>query len=250
MHRTSILACAAAALSLAAAPAGAARPPTLPEPPPAPPGFPAGPPGGTMLVTGDSMMTVLERALAAELSAHGAGVRMDARIGSGITKPFLFDWVAYARRQATLVAPSVTIVFLGAGDVYPIRVGRRDVRCCGRAWQAAYERRARRMVRAWLRGGQGRVYWLTLPTPRDRRLARVHRAIDRAVARAVARAGPGAAVVDLVPVFTPGRRFRRAMPWAGRSQVVRQLDGIHLAPAGARIAAGHVRRALQRDALL
>jgi uncharacterized protein len=244
MHRSSIVACAVAALTLAAAPADGI------EPPAAPPGTPADPPAGTMLITGDSMMTVLEGALAAELSARGAAVRMDARIGSGITKPFLFDWVAYAQRQADVVAPKVTIVFLGAGDVYPIRVGRRSVPCCGAAWVDAYARRAGRMVRSWLRGGEGRVYWLTLPTPRDRGLARVQRAIDRAVTRAVARTGPRAARIDLVPVFTPGRRFRRRMPWAGRSEVVRLLDGVHLSPAGARIAAGRVRAVLQRDALL
>jgi hypothetical protein len=203
-----------------------------------------------MLITGDSMMSVLEQALAAELAARGAGVRMDARIGSGLTKPFLFDWVAYARRQAAVVAPRATIVFLGAGDIYPIGPPARRATCCGAAWRAAYARKAERMVRSWLRAGRGRVYWLTLPTPRDKQLARVHGAIDRAVARALARGGKGAEVVDLVPVFTPGRRYRRTMPWAGREQVVREDDGVHLAPAGSRIAAAIVRRALQLDGLL
>ena len=235
MHRTSIAACAAAMLCVAFAP--------VPEVP-----RPATP--GSTLITGDSMMSVLERDLRRELRSQGAVVQMDSRLGSGITKPFLFDWLAYAERQAAVLAPPVTIVFLGAGDVYPIRAGRREVPCCGPAWVAAYSRRAGRMLRSWLRGGSGRVYWLTLPTPRDATLARVQRAIDRAVSRAVARAGPGARRIDLVPVFTPGRRFRRHMVVDGRREVVRLLDGVHLAPAGARLAARRIRAVLERDGLL
>lgn len=223
--RTLTVVAAAAALLAAPAPARAA---------------------GPVLLTGDSMMLVLERALAPELRAVGAEVRTDSRVGSGITKPFVFGWGALAQRQALEVRPAVTIVFLGAGDVYPL--GR--VRCCGSRWVAAYARKAEAMIRSWLRGGSGRVYWLTVPTPGDPRLAVINERIDGAVARAVAAAGSGAAVLDLVPLLTPGRRYRRRMPWAGRTEVVRQLDHVHLSRAGSGIAAGHIRSVLQRDGVL
>jgi hypothetical protein len=241
--RPLLIACAAVALLLAPPSAHALDPPPVPE-------SAAGAPAGTLLATGDSMMQVIEHAVARELGAHGAGVVLDSRVGSGISKPFLFDWVAYARRQALLLRPRVTVVFLGAGDIYDLRVGGRPVRCCGPRWEAAYSRRVLRMLRSYQRGGDSRVYWLNLPTPRDRRLAAIHRIVDRAVARAVRRAGDGARVIDVVSLFTPGRRFRRAMRWEGRRQVVRMADGVHLSAAGARIAARHIRAVLQRDRLL
>jgi len=247
-----LLAClpaVAIAVAVLGAPAPASAQSVKVEPNLPPPGAVPGP-GGWTLVTGDSMMYVAEKQMQRELGAWGASVHADTRVGSGITKPFLMDWLYYARRQAELVAPTATVVFLGAGDVYDIRVGRRTVRWGTRAWREAYARRVYAMVRSYLRGGRGRVYWLTLPVPRDRRLAAVFRTIDAAIARAVRRAGPRARVVDLRPVFTPRRRYRHRMRVDGELRVVRQADGVHLSPVGARVAARIVRAEMQRDGLL
>jgi hypothetical protein len=200
------------------------------------------------LATGDSMMYVTYRELAFELEQFGADVRSDARIGSGITKEDLLDWRALAAEQARSLRPAVTIVFLGAGDVYPLTVGSVEYAWGTSGWVAAYERRVGAMLRSWLR--TGRVYWLTLPTPRDPDLARVFRVNDRAVARAVRRAGPGAEVVDITPSVTRSGRFARKLVVDGKREAVRQLDGVHLAPAGARLAARVVRARLQEDGVL
>lgn len=206
---------------------------------------PASARGSVTLATGDSMMYTTYRELAYELERHGAAdVRSDARIGSGITKEDLLDWRALAARQARELAPTATIVFLGAGDVYPL--AGHEWGTAG--WIAAYERRVGAMLRSYLR--TGRVYWLTLPTPRDAGLARVFRVNDRAVARAVRKAGPRAAVVDITPAVTRGGRFARKLVVDGRRQAVRQLDGVHLAPAGARVASRVVRARLQADGVL
>jgi hypothetical protein len=50
-------------------------------------------------------------------------------------------------------------------------------------------------------------------------------------------------VFDTVPVFTPGSTYRDAMD----GKIVRQADGIHLNPAGAKIAAAHVLALIDRD---
>ena len=54
-------------------------------------------------------------------------------------------------------------------------------------------------------------------------------------------------VVDSVPIFTPGGRYRDAMPVAGRQTLVRQSDGIHLNDAGSSVLATVVLAALARD---
>lgn len=211
---------------------------------------PSAAPAQLTLATGDSMMYVTYRELAFELERYGADVRSDARIGSGITKPDLLDWRALAAQQAGELRPAVTIVFLGAGDVYPLSVGSREYAWGSRGWLGAYERRVGAMLRSYQRGGAGRVYWLTLPTPRDEGLARVFRVNDRAVARAVRKAGPMASVVDITPAVTRRGRFARKLVVDGKRQAVRQLDGVHLAPAGARAAARVVRARLQADGVL
>ena len=71
------------------------------------------------------------------------------------------------------------------------------------AWVEGYARRAQAADRA----STGRTIWLTLPAPRDRGLARVFRGVNRAIVRATRE--QGARLLDLVPVFTPGWRYRR-----------------------------------------
>ena len=80
------------------------------------------------------------------------------------------------------------------------------------------------------------VYWMTLPAPRPDTFARVFRAVNAAIRRARARVGGGVRVIDLVPVFTPGGRFRQHVTFRGQTVSARQPDGIHLSIAGAKIA--------------
>jgi hypothetical protein len=210
----------------------------------------ADPASPKVLLTGDSMMGVIESAASQELRSLGAEVETDSRVGSGISKPFIFDWVTTAPGQARVVAPDVTVAFLGAGDIYPLRRHGRMVPCCGPQWVTAWSERAAKMIRAW-RDGTGRpgarVYWLTIPTPRDRGLAKVFAVINRAIRRAVAAAGERAEVIDLVPVFTPGGRYRKTMVVGGRRVVVRERDGVHIGGDGTRVAADVIARALAAD---
>jgi hypothetical protein len=178
-----------------------------------------------VLATGDSMMYVMQQPLARRLRHQGYEVKVDGRFGTGLTKSWILDWASHARSQVEEFQPDVTLVFIGAADVYPLG----GVRCCGARWRALYGRRVRELIAIY-----GRTIWLTLPAPRSRGLARVFRNVNRAIADATL---GRAEVVDLVPVFTPGARFRRTMVVGGRREIVRQLDGVHLWGEGVKIAA-------------
>ena len=194
-----------------------------------------------ILATGDSMIQIVDSHLKRRLAGR-AGVRSDARISTGISKPSMLNWMALARRQASR-RPHVTVVFLGANDGFPI--GGRA--CCGRAWIKGYSARVRRMMASYRRRGSGRVYWLLLPTPRRPTFARVFRAVNAAVRRAAATYDPDeVAVIDLVEIFTPGGRYRSSI----RGRTVRQGDGVHLNVTGASIAAGAIIRRLRADGLI
>jgi hypothetical protein len=197
-----------------------------------------------LLATGDSMIQIIDSLLKQRLQPrHKAHVTSDARISTGISKSFMFNWVRHARAETSRLRPQVTVMFIGANDGFPI--GR--AQCCGPAWIAAYAGRARRMMRDYRRGGAGRVYWLTIPAPRDAQRKPIYHAVDEAIEHAAASfPADEVSVIDLVRVFTPGGVFRASI----HGRVVRQADGIHLNVAGAKIAAAVILKRMRADALL
>jgi lysophospholipase L1-like esterase len=193
-----------------------------------------------VLATGDSMIQIIDSLLAQRLTS--GRVTSDARISTGISKPFMFDWVRHARGEAHRVRPQVTVMFIGANDGFAIG----KAPCCGAGWIRAYARRVAKMMGDYRRGGAGRVYWLTIPTPRDPKRKSIYEAVNQAIKRAAARFPPDeVSVLDLVPVFTPGGVFRSSI----HGRVVRQADGIHLNVAGARIAANLIVKRLRADGI-
>ena len=205
-----------------------------------------------VLATGDSMIQIIDGDLQRRLGGRGPiSVRSDAHISTGISKPFMFDWIAHARGSARTLHPDVTVMFLGANDGFPMGTrGGHKASCCGGDWVREYARRARRMMRSYARGGAGTVYWLLLPTPRAKNFQAVFGPVNRAL-RAAARSFPGVVhVVDLGATFTPGGRFRQTMRWQGRTVSVRQEDGVHLSVAGASIATTLIVRRMRRDGLI
>ena len=202
-----------------------------------------------VLATGDSMIQVVDGFLARKLGRR-AGVHSDARISTGISKPFLLDWGLLAARQARRLRSDATVVFLGANDGFGMRTPAGvTAACCGEAWVAEYARRARRMMALYARGGAARVYWLTLPAPRSGAFRRVYGPVNEALVRA-ARGLPDVRLVRLDRVFTPGFRFRTTIRYRGRRVNARQRDGVHLSNAGAAVAADLIARALRADGLL
>ena len=205
-----------------------------------------------VLATGDSMIQPLDEELVRPVKRAGGRVIRDARPGTGISKPLQLDWVRHARRQARRHRPRASVVFIGANDAesLPTDDGPR-VRCCRRAWIAAYADRVAKMMRSYTRSGAGYVYWLTLPTPRSDTQARRMAAVNLALAQAAGSADrERVRLVDTIPVLSPGNRYRRRVRYRGKTVVVRGRDGVHLTTAGARIARDLVVRAMRADGLL
>jgi lysophospholipase L1-like esterase len=197
-----------------------------------------------VLVTGDSMVMPLDSELARRLVGEGAvTVRRDAHVGTGISKSGLADWGELSTGQVRRDRPEAVVVWLGANEGFAMG----DAECCGAEWAAAYATRARRMMDTYRRDGAARVYWLTLPLPRDGDQARVARTVNAAIAVAAGAARAHVRVLDMARLFTPQGRYRDAMPVGGRDRIVREADGIHVNPLGARLAADAVERALRRD---
>jgi lysophospholipase L1-like esterase len=200
-----------------------------------------------LLVTGDSMAMPLDAELARRLSGT-VKVEREPHVGTGITKTDLLDWGAESTRQVKKLHPDAIVVFIGANEGFPLPVANgKHVDCCGPEWAAAYANRVRRMMDTYRQRGAARVYWLTLPLPRDGDLREVARAVNAGIEVAAQPFRAQVRVLDMASLFTPGGKYRDAMTVDGREQIVRQHDGIHLNPTGARVAAGSVLAAVRRD---
>jgi lysophospholipase L1-like esterase len=200
------------------------------------------PPRPVVLATGDSTMQGVDSFLA-DLLGERVEVRPEVVVGSGLSGDRA--WISRARGQARRVRPAVTVVSIGANEGFPIPAADgRPVECCSADWVVLYERRVRLVLRAYLRGGRGRVAWLTLPDPRDPRRVAITDAVNDAVRRATS-GRAGAVLVDLDRAFTPDG-YRETMRWRGRTVRVREPDGVHLTAAGTAIAAELVADAIGR----
>jgi uncharacterized protein len=202
----------------------------------------------TLVVTGDSMSQPLDVELARRLTPAGVKVIRDAHLGTGISKSILVDWTKLAPRQAASDHPDVVVMFIGANEGFPLKTAAgRTVGCCGLPWATAYATRVRQMMAAFRRAGRGHVYWLTLPAPREAARARIARTVNAAVRVAADAYRAQVTVLGMDALFTPGGRYRAAMPVGGTDKIVREPDGIHLNDAGAKVAAGAVLAAVRRD---
>jgi lysophospholipase L1-like esterase len=195
----------------------------------------------SLLVTGDSMSEPLDQDLAQRLDPRGVHVIQDPHIGTGISNSVLVDWGTLSTHQVRQYHPQAVVVFIGANDGYAMAgPNGKQVNCCSAEWAAIYAGRVRRMMNTYRQAGIARVYWLTLPTPRDSARAKISLVVNAAIEVAAEPWRDQVRIVDTVPVFTPGERYRDSMTVNGVPTIVRQSDGIHLNDAGSTVAANLV----------
>ena len=202
----------------------------------------------TVLVTGDSMAQPLDAELARRLAGR-PGVRTvrDAHLGTGLAQSQIADWTQLAAGQVRRYRPDAVVMFMGANEGWPMRAHGRTIDCCSLDWAAEYAVRARRLMGMFRQGGAARVYWLLLPAPRSHDLAEVARAVNAAIQVAAQPWRAQVRVLDMSALFTPGWRYRDAMPIAGADTLVRNPDGVHLNARGAALASDHVLAAMRGD---
>jgi hypothetical protein len=203
-----------------------------------------------LLVTGDSLSTPLDIEIARKLADRGAGVQVtrDPHLATGISNTGLVDWGKLSSSQAANDDPDAVVLFIGANEGYPMPgPNGQQVSCCGPAWEAIFRSRVGQMMDNYLQGGVQRIYWLTVPTQRDPARKPIADDVNEAVRQAAAERGPAVRVVDLIPRFTPGDRYRDSIDINGTQTIVRESDGIHLNEDGSSVAADIVLQALDRD---
>jgi hypothetical protein len=202
----------------------------------------------TLLVTGDSLAMPLDTELARRYAGGDVAVEREPHVGTGISKSGLVDWTELSAKQVRKRDPDAVVVFIGANEGFSLPApGGSQAQCCGDDWQAAFAARVARMMETYLQGGKARVYWLTVPTPRDPARQEIADAVNAAVRAAAEQAGDNVTVIDLDEQFAPDGDYTDAIDVDGRERIVREQDGIHLNAAGAAVAADVVQDAVDND---
>lgn len=200
-----------------------------------------------LLATGDSQMQVLDTDLAADLAGPaGASVIADARVGTAISTPFVFDWPAHALAQVSDEHPDIVAMFLSGNEGFAVG----GVDCCGLDWSSQYALKVEGMMRTYLQDGRGAVYWFLTPTPSSANFALLVNAVNRGIVIAAKAVGRGVHLFDLRPMFSPGGRYIDTLSYAGQTITVHEPDGYHLSQSADVIVAQLFVARLRRDGLI
>ena len=164
----------------------------------------------TLLVTGDSRRCRSTWSSPAATPMRAKTLRWSATLtsGTGISKTGLVDWGGC--RPAGLERGRTQWWCSSVPTRASICPGRETSRCVAATpdWAAAYAYRVRRMMNTYRRNGRARVYWLTLPAPREDR-QEIARAVNAAI-EVAAQPYARARVLAMDDLFTPGGRYRDA----------------------------------------
>lgn len=198
-------------------------------------------PPPTVLATGDSMMEGVDSFLSDDLG-DSATVVSDVRPGFAISEANAWQPIAVA--QVARLRPAQTVVAIGANEGFPMRgTDGTTHACCDAGWVDEYVRRVRKTMVTYRRQGRGRVFWLTVPAPKDPRRVPTFDAVNTAIVRA-AQGLAGVRVLRMDLLFSPSG-YSESIRYHGKNVPVREPDGIHLNVAGTRIAAAVVAHALR-----
>ena len=182
----------------------------------------------------------LQRAALASKAIKSVGT-VDGRIGTGLDRPDVFNWFLEIRHELKVLHPNAVLLGFGGNDDKGYMTGLPPGVTVDNfddpAWVHEYARRVGGLIDLINRSGAF-VVWMGLPITADRdqtiRFDRINAVVDRVI-----RARPGgAAFVDTYTLLAgPDGYAEYLTNLAGQVQLVRQPDGVHLAPAGAAIVA-------------
>ena len=193
---------------------------------------PAGP--RTLLLVGDSMMEIGLGPGIAQAFASSTDVKVvsESHLGTGLSRPDVFDWPFEAAKLTARTRPAWVVASFGANDAQDLRQGTQVIPFGSSAWDADYQGRVHSFMKELTHGG-AKLLWVSLPPMRESGFhTRAQKLND--LAAAAARGVPGVSFLDATAALTrPDRAFTTYLPTPGGGLIqVRQADGVHMSTAG------------------
>lgn len=196
-----------------------------------------------VLMIGDSMMKLPGHAMERELSRlPGIKATAFSGIGTGLARLDAFDWLAKMDALCAEHKPKVAVVALGANDRQPLQLpaGKGVVQPGTPEWDTEYSRRIGQAMDRLLAGGCEKIIWLQLPPMREPVVSDFTKHLNTLIVAEAARR-PQVVAHDFSKLVadrkTGGFTERLMDPKTAASIRIRDGDGIHLSPEGARMLA-------------
>lgn len=199
----------------------------------APPRVPTAAEPLRVLVAGDSLMGWIGPALTDELGVRPATIIEDWQVSTGLARPDVLNWPAQLAQDMAAHDPEVVIVGFGGNDAQDMATADGVVRLGTPAWAEEYQRRVVQVLDAVEAPGRT-VYWIGLPLTTASNIERAAPVMTDAVQTEL-EIRPWASFVDARTALSPDGEYVTYLPdGSGRPVKVREDDGVHPNPAGAR----------------
>lgn len=202
-----------------------------------------------LYIAGDSLMGVPGMALVnASKRTRLVKPLLDYRISSGLVRPDFFDWPAQVQRQVAEFRPGAVVLLFGGNDNQAIQTPAGKVHQFAVAgWKEEYRDRIRQMLAVLSEGGVQRVYWIGLPPMSDPALDQDTGIINEIV-RSEAKKHPGVTFIDGDLALSSNGRYVQYLRTArGKTEQVREGDGVHMTYAGGARLADLVLDAIRKE---
>jgi hypothetical protein len=193
-----------------------------------------------ILVVGDSLAQDLEVGLINELpKSTGIRIVATAKVSTGLTTPWYYDWPHHLQVQVRRYHPDVVIALFGANDEHRLDVNGRAYPIGSKPWGETYRRRVRHMAAIATTSG-AYVVWAGLPVVQDPRYGRGLGVIDQIV-QAVAASTRGVSFFHERSLLASTDGTFRTFAFVNHhSEVIRTPDGLHFTTPGAEVLATDV----------
>lgn len=199
-------------------------------------------------VGGDSMAMTFGESLVA--MADGTGViesALDYHVSSGLSRPDFFNWPKRIRAEMKSFRPDVAVAVFGANDGQDVDYQGQVLQYGTKPWLDLYHERVGEAMDL-LGGSQKRqVWWVGMPTARNAEQSAIYKTLDSVYA-AEAKERPNVHYVDTYALFSkPGGGYSDYLKGiSGKTELMRQEDGIHWTRAGGDLAAATVLREIAK----
>jgi uncharacterized protein len=213
-----------------------------------------GPPGGTpppgsftptrkdqlaLWVGGDSMAMIFGQSLVAlSQPTHVIDAVLDYKVSSGLSRPDFFNWPERLRAQMQSFDPHAAVAMFGANDGQSVDYQGKVLQFDTPAWLALYHQRVGEAMDILIGPQHRQVWWIGMPIMRSGAFSTVVRVLN-SVYKAEAATRPDVHWVDTYGMFADkSGRYQDYLPGpSGKTELMRQSDGIHFSRAGADMAA-------------
>jgi uncharacterized protein len=185
-------------------------------------------------VGGDSMTQVFGQSLVDMMRRTGVmKATLDYRISTGLSRPDYFDWPQHLRFVVEQTQPDVIVIMFGANDGQAVAYRGKVLDFGTPAWMKLYHKRVGEAMDIAMNGGRTKVYWIGQPIVRDTDFQEVLGVMNIVYEKEAARR-PELTYVPTWALFADrnGEYSDYLRDAAGKVQLMRQADGVHLSLDG------------------